>query len=168
MANEAAIEIEEREGKLRITIPFGSRERFWMSVAITVMAFFGTMMAIIAMVALRGAGGSALLLWIPRVIVVVVILLYLLSLAGVRSTPGSLLEFDGAVLAIGSIGGEPRTKWPRSKIKSITVSRLPLVPVANLVIHLNGEPSIYAGVCRGRELEPVAQRLRDALAGARA
>jgi hypothetical protein len=134
-----------------------------MTVAVTVMLLFGTMMAAIAELALR-SGTQIHVLWLlPFLVLAVVIGFYLLSLLTIHSMPGSLVEFDGKTLSVGAVGSERRTSWPREKIKSITVSRLPMVPIANLVIQPEGNPAVRAGVCRQRDLEPVAARLRQAM-----
>jgi hypothetical protein len=38
-----------------------------------------------------------------------------------------------------------------------------MVPVANLVILLNNDPSVRAGVCRHRDLEIAADKLSQAI-----
>jgi hypothetical protein len=155
--------MEEREGVLRITIPFGFREKIWMVVAVTCMLFFGIMMSLVAEYAARSATHLWALLAIPFVMLGVIAALYLLSLVTINSMPGSVIEFDGKVLSIGSVGSQRRTSWAREKIKSIRVSRLPMVPVANLMIQTETDPGVRAGVYRQRDLEMAVVKLRDAI-----
>jgi hypothetical protein len=157
------LELEEREGVLRITIPFGIREKIWMTVAMTCMLCFGTLMSLVAEYAARSATHVWAVLAIPFVMLGVIVAFYLLSLLTINSMPGSVIEFDGKMLSIGSIGSQRRTSWPREKIKSLRVSRLPMVPVANLVIQTETDPSVRAGVYRQRDLEAAVVKLREAI-----
>jgi hypothetical protein len=92
-----------------------------------------------------------------------IICLYVLGLAAIRATPGKVIEFDGLKLSIGASGSEKKRSWPREQITSFRVSRLPMVPVANLEIDTKGGGTVQAGVYRRSDLEAVAQRLRKAV-----
>jgi len=93
----------------------------------------------------------------------VILAFYLLSLLTISAMPGTVIEFDGRALSVGSIGSDRRRSWPREKIKSLKVSRLPMVPIANVVIQTDTDPSVRAGVYRRRDLEAVVARLREAI-----
>jgi hypothetical protein len=164
MTGSPRLEMEQREGVLRITIPFGRREKSWMMVAVTCMLCFGAMMALVGEYAARSVTHVWALLAIPFVVLGVMLALYLLSLLAINAMPGTVMEFDGGALSVGSIGSERRRSWPREKIRSLHVSRLPMVPIANIVILIGGEPSVRVGVYRRRDLEAVVVRLRKAMA----
>ncbi len=163
MTGSGQLVMEEREGVLRITIPFGRREKFWMMVAVTCMLGFGTMMSLVGEYAARSVTHAWALLAIPFVVLGVILAFYLLSLLAINAMPGTAIEFDGRALSVGSIGSERRRSWPGEKIKSLRVSRLPMVPIANIVILVGGEPSVRAGIYRRRDLEAVVSRLREAI-----
>jgi hypothetical protein len=157
------LELEQKDGLLRVIIPVGFRDKMWLAMALTVMLLFGTIMSLIAEFAARSATTVHAVWVIPFVMLGVIALFYLLSLLAIRSMPGSIIEFDGKILSIGSIGSERRTRFPRENIKALDVSRLPMVPVANLVIHTKNDPSVRTGVCRKRDLEIAAAQLRTAI-----
>jgi hypothetical protein len=163
MNDSRQLQIDETNGLLRITIPFGSREKIWMGVALTVMLIFGALMSLVGEFAARSATNIRIIWFIPLFVLGIIAAFYLLSLLALRSLPGSVIEFDGKDLSIGSIGSAKRQNWPKAKIKSLEVSRLPMVPVANLVIYIDGVPSVRTAVCRQRDLEFAASKLRDAL-----
>jgi hypothetical protein len=163
MKDSLRLEVEEKDGLLRITIPFGTREKIWMALAMTVMFIFGTMMSLVGEYAARSATSNRIFWVIPLFVLGIILVFYLLSLLAIRAMPGSIIEFDGKTLSIGSIGSQRRSTYPREKIKSLSVSRLPMVPVANLVILLKGDPSVRTGVCRQRDLEIAAGKLRQAI-----
>jgi hypothetical protein len=163
MADNQRLQIEQQGASLRITIPFGTREKIWMAIAVTCMLFFGVMMSMVGELAARSVTHSWPLLAIPFVILGVIVGFYLLSLLIINSMPGSVIEYNGKTLSIGSIGSERRTKWPGEKIKSLRVSRLPMVPVANLVIQPVGDASVRAGIYGRRDLQAAAAKLREAM-----
>jgi hypothetical protein len=134
-----------------------------MTVAVTCMLCFGTMMSLVAEYAARSATHAWALLAIPFVMLGVILAFYLLSLLAISAMPGTVIEFDGKSLSVGSIGSERRRSFPREKIKSLRVSRLPMVPIANIVIQVGSEPSVRAGTYRQRDLAAVAARLREAI-----
>jgi len=163
MSDRARLELEETDGLLRITIPFGAREKFWMALAMTVMFIFGTMMSLVGEYAARSATSNRIIWAIPLFVLGIIAAFYLLSLLAIRAMSGTIIEFDGKTLSVGSIGSLRRSNYPRAEIKSLSVSRLPMVPVANLVILLNNDPSVRAGVCRHRDLEIAADKLSQAI-----
>ncbi len=148
---------------LRATIPVTWREKVWMGLALTVMLLFGLMMATVAGVAIRSVSSTAALRLIPLGLGAFVVLLYLLSLLALRGMPGNVIELDSKSLSLGSIGSKRRQNWPLKKIKSLSVSRLPMVPVANLVIQLHGDPAVRTAICNQRDLRVAADRLRSKL-----
>jgi hypothetical protein len=163
MKDNQRLQIEQQGGSLRITIPFGTREKIWMAIAVTCMLCFGMMMALVGELAARSVTHSWPLLAIPFVILGVIVGFYLLSLLIINSMPGSVIEYDGKTLSIGSSGSERRTSWPREKIKALRVSRLPMVPVANIVIQPANDPSVRAGIYGRRDLEAAMAKLREAM-----
>jgi hypothetical protein len=163
MSDSSRLEVEESDGLLRITIPFGSSQKRWMMLAATVMVFFGAIMCAIATYAIRSATKIHALWIIPEVVFGLIICLYVLGLAAIRATPGKIIEFDGRNLFLGISGSEKKRSWPREQITSFRVSRLPMVPVANLEMDIKGGGTVQAGVYRRSDLEAVAQRLRVAI-----
>ena len=163
MKDSPRLELEEKNGLLRITIPFGTREKIWMALAMTVMVIFGTMMSLVGEYAARTATSNRIFWVIPLFVLGIILAFYLLGLLAIRAMPGSIIEFDGKILSVGSIGSKRRSTYPREKIKSVSVSRLPMVPVANLVILLKNDPSVRTGVCRQRDMEIAADKLREAI-----
>lgn len=163
MRNDGQLEVEEQDGHLRITIPFGSVQKMWMMLAATVMLFFGTLMCLVATYAVRSATANHAFWIIPEAMFGMIFCLYVLGLLAIRATPGKVIEFDGVNLSVGTNDSKQRKSWPKEQIKALRVSRLPMVTVANLEIDTGGGATVHAGVYRRRDLEAVAARLRNLL-----
>jgi len=79
-------------------------------------------------------------------------------------TRGTVVEYDGRHLRVrGYAGRRPARESPRGKVRDVSVRALPIVPLANLLIHVGYDRPVNAGCYRAAEFEEAARRLRVAM-----
>ncbi|MBV8781925.1 MAG: hypothetical protein JO353_11055 [Phycisphaerae bacterium] len=157
--SDQSLSIKEIPGGLRITIPMGLRERVSLLIASIFILGFGVGMSVFASLMLRHTGMKQFW-WIPLILGGLCLLLFLLVIVVIWSIPGTFVEFDGQALSAGNIGYPNHHTWPREAIKSIGVSRLPMVPIATVMIHPRKDQQVRIGYWRKRELTVAIDRLR--------
>ena len=154
--------IEQRPDTLRIVITPGRRERASLAVAATSILIFGLLMSGGAAISLKHTGVAGRYWWLPFIFSGLMLPLFALGLTVIGAIPTTVVVLNQTELSIGDDFNERRTVLPRTALRSISVSRLPMVPIGTMVIRSAGNAPARAGYWRNKELIAAANQLRTA------